>query len=367
MSAGMPPRADRDLTDPDGVRVPPAPDPAHVVLRGVEMMPRGDGEAAEEPAGGVHPLAGPARYPDVDVDSHGFHLPLGMRLFRASSPGYGRAGRPQGPRRRRPPATLPAGTPAPLSRRGDPVPERPHGVPQRRPGHKVVPPGPGKIPERPAAVELRVVDVEAGLHAVFVPFLRHRHQAGRPAPPSRRGRSRSRPPRGAAFTASRTSRAMASRSCASSIRRVRDVAARLGDATSRPQSVEEGPGGEHARGPCLSGDVDDPEVDLLPAESAPEIQPGTVPGAGDHQQLLRHSPAMAQVGQLGAMFHGRPERIVVVRRVDHHDRQVPVRVHLRPSRPRRKRSRSRKIRTEFPVRTTSGPAFRSATSAARTS
>src|SRR5450756_711358 len=65
-----PPRADRDFTDPDGIRVPPSPDPAHVVLRGVEVMPRGDRKAAEEPAGGVHPLAGPARHADVDVDSH---------------------------------------------------------------------------------------------------------------------------------------------------------------------------------------------------------------------------------------------------------------------------------------------------------
>ena len=71
-----PPRADRDLPDPDGIRVPPPPDPAHVVLRGVEMMSRGDGKAAEEPAGGVHPLAGPARDADGDVDSHGLRLPL---------------------------------------------------------------------------------------------------------------------------------------------------------------------------------------------------------------------------------------------------------------------------------------------------
>ena len=38
-----------------------------------------------------------------------------------------------------------------------------------------------------------------------------------------------------------------------------------------------------------------------------------------------------------------------------------------PARPRRKRSRSRAVLIEFSVRTTSGSAFRSATSAARTS
>ena len=65
-----PPRANRDLPDPDGIRVPPSPDAAHVVLRGVEVMPRGDGKAAEQHAGGVHPLAGPARHPDVYVDAH---------------------------------------------------------------------------------------------------------------------------------------------------------------------------------------------------------------------------------------------------------------------------------------------------------
>jgi hypothetical protein len=42
------------------------------------MMPRGDGKAAEEPAGGMHPLAGPARHPDVDVDTHSSLLFFGM-------------------------------------------------------------------------------------------------------------------------------------------------------------------------------------------------------------------------------------------------------------------------------------------------
>ena len=143
-----PPRPDRDLPDPDGIRVPPPPDPAHVFLRGVEMMSRGDGKAAEEPAGGVHPLAGPARDADGDVDSHCSSRFSGMMRFDAKFPFgtavfyFGRKAPPQDLADQRPPATLPAGTPASLPSAG-------RSRPRASPWRAAAPPRPQGSPSGP--------------------------------------------------------------------------------------------------------------------------------------------------------------------------------------------------------------------------
>ena len=67
-ASSRPPRTGTSI-DADGVGVAASPDPAHVILRGVEVVPRGHGHAGDDPSRDVHALTGSSRDAYVDVVS----------------------------------------------------------------------------------------------------------------------------------------------------------------------------------------------------------------------------------------------------------------------------------------------------------